>query len=631
MGFRHGIWKHEQPDFRNEGEKLKYYIREEKRWHSGFDGLSGDYYYYLTQFTIKNRVTGERLSPDMRPVDKDVIFPWLAEVDKKKADGMWITQRGAGKSTIMNGFLPLKTAIWNPGCKVIMTSEAVDTTKMNFSDKLKISYDGMDEFYRPGVIGTWPDEKSDKQFVKFGKREKGQNDSGLLSTIQSVETAFSAKSPSKLEGQGARAVIVDEIFKHPYVEEVRSRGAALVREFMRKEGSLYYVGSLSDATAKGLKNALDMWQNAATYGIVPLFVDASWFNPFIPVYNEDGSLVNNKYTDVRDSKGYVDRVKAREALLNNRRILEKLPNKKAFMEHCLQYPNDINELLDIATDSWWEDETVMMYKDQKHEVDVAVKNRNFNKCDQPAYIHPKQDGDMEIKFIEKREGAKYYIFELPVIGRTYGVGIDTIPFTTINEKGSDHIAAVKCFDTNQYVAYYAERTYDADDAARRTIYLQKLYNNAVALVEKNSIGALKTSYKHSGNMDMLAWCPRRFRAKNARPEKGLNKDKNTTELRLLVRDYVKSNMQDIWIDRFFAEFFNFPFENTDFMDAMAMAEALHEEYRTIMHKRTIEEKFPASSVSFTTNAKGERVMVTGNGGAAKPGGDFSHLFTMQKK
>jgi hypothetical protein len=412
---------------------------------------------------------------------------------------------------------------------------------------------------------------------------------------------------------------------------VRTRGAALVKEFMRKQGSLYYVGSLSDATAKGLKNALDMWQNAATYGIVPLFVDASWFNPYIPIYNEDGSLVNNKYVDVRDSNGYVDRVKAREALLNNRRILEKLPNKKAFMEECLQYPLDINELLDIATDSWWEEETVLMYKDQKQEVDLAVKHKNFNKCDQPAYVYPKPTGEMDIKFLEKREGAKYYIFELPVIGRTYGVGIDTIPFTTINDKGSDHVAAVKCFDTNQYVAYYAERTYDADDAARRTMYLQQLYNNAVALVEKNSIGALKTSYKHKGCMDMLAWCPRRFRAKNAKPEKGLNKDKNTTELRLLVRDYVKSNMQDIWIDRFFGEFFNFPFENTDFMDAMAMAEALHEEYRTIMHKRTIEEKFPATQISFTTNAKGERVMVAGNGGAAKSGGDFSHLFTMQKK
>jgi hypothetical protein len=67
------------------------------------------------------------------------------------------------------------------------------------------------------------------------------------------------------------------------------------------------------------------------------------------------------------------------------------------------------------------------------------------------------------------------------------------------------------------------------------------------------------------------------------------------------------------------------------MDAMAMAEALHEEYRTIMHKRTIEEKFPATQISFTTNAKGERVMVSGNGGVAKSGGDFSHLFTMQKK
>jgi hypothetical protein len=272
-----------------------------------------------------------------------------------------------------------------------------------------------------------------------------------------------------------------------------------------------------------------------------------------------------------------------------------------------------------------------MYKDQKQEVDLAVKHKNFNKCDQPAYVYPKPTGEMDIKFLEKREGAKYYIFELPVIGRTYGVGIDTIPFTTINDKGSDHVAAVKCFDTNQYVAYYAERTYDADDAARRTMYLQQLYNNAVALVEKNSIGALKTSYKHKGCMDMLAWCPRRFRAKNAKPEKGLNKDKNTTELRLLVRDYVKSNMQDIWIDRFFEEFFNFPFENTDFMDAMAMAEALHEEYRTIMHKRTIEEKFPATQISFTTNAKGERVMVSGNGGVAKSGGDFSHLFSMQKK
>jgi hypothetical protein len=95
-------------------------------------------------------------------------------------------------------------------------------------------------------------------------------------------------------------------------------------------------------------------------------------------------------------------------------------------------------------------------------------------------------------------------------------------------------------------------------------------------------------------------------------ERGLNKDKNTPELRQLLRSYVGNNIFKINLLRFFNEMLDFPFDNTDLMDAMAMAEALHEDYRRLEKgkAKTAPVQMP---VRYVTGADGVRRMVIGGG------------------
>jgi len=631
--YRSGKWKHKAPEYdkMSEADIMRYFEREQKRYDKGFMGLDGDYYMYLTQFMIRHRSTGEMSYPDDMEVYREIVFPHLKEVEKKNADSMWITQRGAGKSTVVTGYLPLKTAIKFPGSKTIMTSESAETTRTNFSEKLKVAWEGMHERFRPSLIdGQFPNEKNDKQYVKFGKRMgKNKSDSGSGSIVQSVETAQSPKSPTKLEGQGAKTVILDELFKHPYVADVRSKADPLTKLFSRKVGSIYYVGSLSDATARGLQNAVDLWTNAKSYGIIPLFVDATWFNKEIEIYNEDGHKVLGKFVDVSRKNGSIDRAKAREAILSNRKALEKLPNKKPLMEYILMYPLEINELMDVATDSWWMDDEVLMYKEQKKNVEQAKVKSDYSFIDRPAtlYYENQELNKVGVSYDVKREHAKFFIFEQPQFadlqGKTpknYVIGVDTIPGNSEKDDGSDHVAVVKCCDTNQYVALYAERSNDMDRLAKQTIMLQRYYFDAPALVERNSLGALKLAYEYEGCMKLLAKNPKRFRPKGQKQiETGLHKGNNTPELRQMLRTYVGNNIYNIHLVRFFEEFLLFPFENTDLMDAMAMAEALHEDYKRIISANEIRQQMNPTVTRYVTGRDGVRRLQTSHSAIQRDG------------
>ena len=76
-----------------------------------------------------------------------------------------------------------------------------------------------------------------------------------------------------------------------------------------------------------------------------------------------------------------------------------------------------------------------------------------------------------------------------------------------------------------------------------------MYNYAEALVEKNSIGALKTVYENYGIMNLLAYAPLKFRPKATTIERGLNKDRNAPVLHQLVRNYLFGEAGDLSLNR----------------------------------------------------------------------------------
>jgi hypothetical protein len=88
----------------------------------------------------------------------------------------------------------------------------------------------------------------------------------------------------------------------------------------------------------------------------------------------------------------------------------------------------------------------------------------------------------------------------------------------------------------------------------------------------------------------------------------------------------------MFINRFYDEFLDFPFENTDFMDAMAMAEAYHEDYRNLMNRKSRDVAVPDVKIIYR-NIDGKRIMekVSSNNNQNDGTLDLSHLFRPQKK
>jgi len=615
MAWRNGKWVYEGlPTFRSTEEIIKYGIREEKRWEKGFDGMSGMYYKYLTQYKIKDRYEGYTIYPNYRQADHELIFPWLEKVMKNNRDGIWITSRGAGKSTIIDGPAVMETAINYPGSQTILTADSVTNIQTAFEEKLKPCYYGLSEYFRPSMSGIWPNIVGKQMpVVQFLNRKKVNGkwqEEGLGSVIRGLDTVARGEG-NKVEGQGVKLFVIDEMFKHPHVESLSSKAGPLTTRGRRKVGSVLYVGSCSDVKAVGMEAAKTLWNGADTLGIDPLFVPASWLFPEYEIYDDKGKLTG-RYESVVDDRGIIDIKKAEECIKRNRGILEKLPNKRFYWEEILKFPLSVDELFDIETDGWWDIETIEQQKIQKNIVSIAIQAKNYEKCDQPAvvFLSP-ESGRPILKLTDDRELSTLFIFDTPKEECTYGMGTDPIFGNTSNKEGSDHTSVIKNLDTNQYVAALIERNDNMSKLTKKMIWLQQLYNDAKNLMEKNAAGACRALYSEYGMLHMLSKTPRRFRPKGGSVDYGLNKDIHTADtLHDLVRQYVDNNIHLIFFQRFFEEFSGFPHKNSDFMSAMAMCEALHEDYRTLEKRNSKIPIYGGAQVSFSTLPNGNRVMTS---------------------
>lgn len=619
MAFHGKQWVHEpDPVFRTPAEALRHYEKRQRRWEEGFDGLPGLYYKFLTEYKIKDRYEGQIIKPNYRQADHEQIFPWVEECIKKNRDGLWITQRGAAKSTIMGGPVVMETAINYPGSQTIITADTLTNVQDIFENKLRVAYENLNTYLKPPMTQMWPSIAGKAMpVIQFQSKKRGTkefNDDSLGSIIRGLDTASKGEG-NKVEGHGAKMLLVDEIFKHPHVDSLYSKSQALTKRGKRKVGSIFLVGSCSDVTAKGLETAIDLWNNAGTHGINRLFVSAAYLNEEYEVYDQDGNLTD-EYVSVLDKWGNIDHKKAEEIIKKNRLVLEKLPNKRKAIEDRLQYPLSIDEILDVNFEGWWDEETIEQQKIQKNAVYISVKAQDYSssksQCDRPAIlIEDPLTKQPKIIYTNNRSNAHVFIWREPEPNVHYGMGTDPIPGSTSNEDGSDHVSIVKSFDSNEYVAYLQIRSYDMSDICKRQILLQRLYNNCINLTEKNSAGAMVALYREWKLLSMLAKTPRRFRTKTGTVDYGLNKDSNATQLQQLVRQYVKENMGLIFLERFHKEFLDYPFKNTDLMSAMAMVEALHEDYRGIARMMENRKFIPKDEVRYVTDSFGRRVMSIG--------------------
>jgi hypothetical protein len=630
MGFVKGQWRYVPvPNFRTKEEAVKYWIREEKRWIDGYDGMCGMFYKYLTQYKILNRTTGEIAPPDYRQVDHEEVFPLIEQTLSDNKDFLGFTQRGFAKSTIFGGFVPIETAIRFPNSTTIITADTMDNIKVVFEEKIKTQYEQLHDHIRPKMSAKWPAfSNKTMPVIQFQNKVRNKNgvgyiSEGLGSIIRGIDTE-AQDGGAKVEGKGAKLLLLDEIFKKKFAASTLSKGRALVRDGMRKKGSIFMVGSLSDASADGLSTAIKLWEDADKLGINKMFISSARVNTEYQLYDSNGNLTNN-YVSVLNSNGKIDVEKGRECILNTRKELAKLSDPTILIEYILQYPLEVDELLSVNTDSWWSPEIIAKQREQRKIVEVAVKKKDYRECEMPSLVYRDRENNIKHEILENASQANVFLFRLPQPNTTYGFGSDPIPGTTQNKAGSDWITTIKNFDTNQYDGYLVSRAYDLEPIINQLILLQEWYNNAQNLIEKNTIGAALAIYRQKNALHLLAKTPKRFRAKTLRQvDFGLNKDANTSSLHQMVTSYVNANIYTIFSERFHKEFLDFPYKNTDYMSAMAMCEALHEDYNSKPVK-TI--PIQRQEMIIVTDAQGRRVkqMTGATPFTANGGWDFSQM------
>jgi hypothetical protein len=283
-------------------------------------------------------------------------------------------------------------------------------------------------------------------------------------------------------------------------------------------------------------------------------------------------------------------------------------------EFILQYPIYEHEIFEVNDANYWEQDTIRTFSEQKSIYMGARKQKDYNRVDKPSYIYYSPELEKEILYMDDsmpRAQSKLFVLEPPVAGRHYVTGVDTIPGNTEAKSGSYHVALTKCLETNQYVAAQIERTSDMTAIGKRLISQLKQYNNSPCLVEKNSIGALKMAFENEGAIHLLSKTPRRFRAKGAKVDYGLHVgDYNGVALNTLVRDYLTrpTNMSMMYFEKFFEEFMMFPakINDTDFMAAMRMTEALHTDYKDKLFFDKKPEQ--VSEIVYTKDSMGRTVL-----------------------
>lgn len=102
--------------------------------------------------------------------------------------------------------------------------------------------------------------------------------------------------------------------------------------------------------------------------------------------------------------------------------------------------------------------------------------------------------------VRKVTSSPVMLLEYAIPGIEYIAGIDPIPISTRKESDdtSEYAIAIMRKDIRRVVAYYIERSKDASKLVGTSVKLQKYYNNASAMIERNRADAITMEYDRLG-------------------------------------------------------------------------------------------------------------------------------------
>ena len=543
-------------------EKNLWWEKErEQYWLEGRFGLAPAHYFMLTQATIKT-ATGTRIRPVWRDLD-DLIYGSYHEAKNTFWDLMVTKRREAGLSLTFGGVIPIWIAFTNPGSTSLLTSADKTRLEEMYKDKLRVVFDGIDSYYRPGIIST-----RQTGYLHMGKLDKATGEiSGLDSKIVTRDTV---EQPTSLEAFRAMHVFLDEFFLHPYADKVYRSAQASTKDGFIKVAPIVMGGSAGESSVEGQKKGAELWKNAEIIKMLTVFLPGWMGIQKAPELDERGRETGKILNFCPN--GHSDEKAATEWVMKTRENLDKLEDKKYLESFIKQYPLTIQEVFTANSKGALPQD--VMSKLVERERILLGNPPPIERCDLIKSV----DGKIEVKPNQK---GKILMLERYNPEHNYIAGMDPIPFVSnkLND-GSDNCTAIKDTDTGRYVAIYKERALDPDVIMHNTILMQDYFGKAKVNIEVNRGGVILDQYRQLNRQDLLAYRPTLLgKAFNAgdRTYGWYKGDETGQRGNALIIDYLRKFWMEIYFQEIIDEAKNYLVDNTDIIDAMVSCEIQHKQ------------------------------------------------------
>lgn len=582
--------------------KRKWQDEQRRRWVEGHAGLTGIHYFYLTQIRIKHR--GGLIRPIWRDVD-EMVFEDYLDCKQNDIDEYVFKRRGFGLSTIYGGAIPIYIFVTNAGATCLMTSADLGRVSDLKNEKFISQLNSLEEW-----VGLKLKKNDDAKGVIEIRHfdADGEEIKGVISHMLCRQTSQDKKDVGKFEGARAAYAFLDELFLHPYPEEVRTQTESCLMDDQVRWGIMVSGGSAGLGNRLGMKEGKKIWDKSKTGLVRGLFISGALGISAATIRDTKGKKIGEENFCIN---GWSDVARA-EAYINwQRSILEASPDKKEITSFIKRYPLNIDEVFISDIVGAIPKEIAEMIPERLRNLETEIPNIRRMRI--------KRDDNGKASLVPDPNGP-FHMLENPVRGARYIMGTDPIPMvetaneaTEVNDaNGSMFCSVIKDIDRQKYIGIYMKRSKHIGPIYSDVTGLQEMYNDCKNMIERNRGEVLHTHYRLNNNLEMLAYQPQWIGAKGFKRNtvRGWYKAGNDERAYEATFDYYRMYMDNVDFPQMLEQLqvFGLPNENCDIIDAVISCEVYHKGLAIndgAMAKMAMEARY--EEVPYTTIVNGKRV------------------------
>ncbi len=536
--------------FNTKLEETRFVEEEFRRWIEGYGGLSGPHYYYLTQGHLK-LIDGKITRPEWRDCDEWIIDGFLVAKNQQFNFGL-VSRRELAKTSIGGGLFPNYFIRTNPGCRVLLTSCDKKRVFTMFNDKTMVFYDNLHKRFR----GRISNENRTQNQVYIKVEYPIINDNGETKKVESdifcAETSDGPESPKAFSSARGLYGYYDEFPLHKRGKELLQSSEACYMKNGVKEGTLFWAGTIEkDAPQESINRIRELLGDSKNSNTLLLFAPYWW-----------GLKMVNGNSDEKAGTEWWEKECERRAKLSDKTDLP------AFIKN---FPPTIESALGSSTNSVLPAECMTIINSQRDAITTShIPIMQYDLI---------RGADGSVVYRANKDG-KFHILTMPDQDKEYSSGTDPIPFGKLLEDqevencdkttGSKYAIIIYEDDTETPVAYYMERSLNADIVVNNCILLQDFYFGTKTMMETNKSDVPFRIYKDLEATELLASRPTTLGIKfvDKKSSKGYYKnDATTARTTDLFIKYILRYGANIWFKELISDAENFAIKNTDLLDA----------------------------------------------------------------